>query len=461
MAKMNTLEKALEINLDTAFYGTFAEIGAGQEVANWFFRASASAGTVAKSISAYDMSVSDAIYGKVKRYVSRERLLSMMSYEYDNLLERVGEEVGQERSFFTFCNTVRARGYNDTAECFGWMGVRFQLEPGVPPTDVFIHVRLLDKKNTDQMDALGVLGVNLVYAAYKHRHDLKAFVESLIDGIDQGRVEIDMLKFSGHKFENHDNRLCALQLVRSRLAVTAMFNANGEVVQAAEELYGRPIVLLRGSFHPVANIHLDLIRTTKEQFTKTLPKESQGKVLELCEISMANMLRGEEVDTMDLEDFLDRANALKALGKTVIISRCPEFYRLIEVLNRYSKLPTAIILSIGLLHELFKDKWSEGLDGGVLESFGRLFKNENKLYVSSWYNKTKGSIVTSDIYKCPDKYRHLYTHFLENGMVNSIEYAKIDSLKYNGREILKMISNNDEKWKELVPEEAHCYVGKL
>lgn len=458
MKKLTTLDKALEINLDPSQYGSFAEIGAGQEVANWFFKASASAGTVAKSISAYDMTMSDSIYGEASRYVSRERMLAMVDKEYQDLQNNLGEKFGAEKTFFAYCNTVRARGYNDDAECFGWMGMRFQTSPLAPPTDILIHVRLLDRENVDQMDALGILGVNLVYGAFYYRDDLKQFVESLIDGIDTSRVEIDMLKFGGYMYEDFDNRLSALQLVKSRLALTAMFDSEGEVVQAAEELYGRPIALLRGSFKPVTNVHMDLLEQTKAQFLEMLPEEQKEKLLEICEISMANMLRGEEVDSMDPEDFLNRVNALKALKKTVVISRCAEFYRLIEVLNRYTKKPTAIILSIGLLHEMFKEKWSENLDGGVLESFGRLFKHGNQLYVSSWLNQSKNKLVTADLYNSPPEYKYLYQHFLENKMVNTIQYENHEALRYNSRDILKMISDGDDAWKALVPDEVHQYL---
>ena len=223
MSPLTNTNKALDINLDDAIYGTFAEIGAGQEVANWFFRASGSAGTVAKSISAYDMTVSDLIYGKASRYVSRERMVAMLSREFAQLQDRLGEKRGKRTKFFAYCNTVRARGYQDTGECFGWMGIRYQLTPGAPPSDIMLHVRLLDDKNVDQMEALGIVGLNLVYAAFHYSYDVKQFVESLVDNIDLKRVEIDMLKFTGYGFEHVDNRVTALQLVKSKLTTTAMF----------------------------------------------------------------------------------------------------------------------------------------------------------------------------------------------------------------------------------------------
>jgi hypothetical protein len=455
----STYDKALHINLDEEKYGTFAEIGAGQEVANWFFRASATAGTVAKTISAYDMTMSDAIYGKSERYVSRGRLNAMLEYEYDLLVERLSEARGATSTFFSFSNTVRARGYKDTGECHGWLGVRLQLKPGEAPCQILIHVRLLDEENFDQMEALGIIGVNLIYAAFYHRDHLSLFVESLMDGLTNEHVEVDMLKFSGEGFKMVDNRLCHLQLVTSGLTDAAMFLPNGEVVQPAEALYKKPLILLRGSFDPVTNLHLDMLSQTQAQFQKFLPKEQQESTIELCEISMNNLLRkgGRKGDSGEIDHlaFLDRADALQALGKTVLVSRCPEFHRIASYLSRYTTSPIGIVLSIGLLNELFKEKWSENLAGGILESFGRLFKNGLSLYVYPWGNRKSGELVTADNFQTPENLNHLYQHFRQNGMIHPIPCGDKGLLKYTGRDIQRMIAESDETWKTLVPEQAH------
>ena len=454
----STYDKALRINLDEEKYGTFAEIGAGQEVANWFFRASATAGTMAKTISAYDMTMSDAIYGKAKRYVSRDRINTMLEYEYDLLVERLSEKRGASSTFFSFANTVRARGYQDTGECHGWLGIQLQLKPKEDPCQILIHVRLLDQENLDQMEALGIIGVNLIYAAFYHRDRLSLFVESLMDGLTNDRVEVDMLKFSGDGFKMIDNRLCHLQLVASGLTAAAMFLPDGEVVQPAEALYKKPIILLRGSFNPVTNLHLDMLSQTRGEFNKLLSTDQQDKTIELCEISMNNLLRkgGEEVGVGEIDHlaFLDRADALQALGKTVLVSRCPEFHRIASYLSRYTTSPIGIVLSIGLLNELFKEKWSEGLAGGILESFGRLFKHGLSLYVYPWGNRKSGEIITADNFKAPENLDHLYKHFHKNGMIHSIPCGDKGLLKFTGRDIQRMIAAGDETWKTLVPEQA-------
>lgn len=448
-----TYDKALQINLDQSPYGTFAEIGAGQEVANWFFRVPATAGTVAKAISAYDMTVSDAIYGKSQRYVSRQRVSSMLDHEYGLMYERLSGGRGDETTFFSFCNTVKARGYQDTSECHGWLGIRLQLKPRQEPCQILIHVRLLDHENVDQMEALGIIGVNLIYAAFYHRDNLPLFVDSLMDGTISERVEVDMLKFSGDGFSMVDNRLCHLQLVKSGLTDAAMFLPSGEVVQPAEVLYKKPIILLRGSFDPVTHLHLDMIRQTRAVFQNQLSDEQMDQTIEICEISMNNLLREGEVDHLA---FLDRADALQALGKTVLVSRCPEFHRIANYLSLYTQQPIGIVLSIGLLNELFKEKWSENLSGGILESFGRLFKNELGLYVYPWANRQTEELVDACNFKVSEHLDHLYKYFRENGKIHSIPCGDLNLLKYTGRDVQSMISSGDETWKSLVPELAHC-----
>ncbi len=448
----STFDKAQELNLDPAIYGTFAEIGAGQETANWFFRASGSAGMVAKTISAYDMTMSDAIYGKCDRYVSRMRLRQMLDHEFSILLDRLGPKRGDTSTFFSFSNTVRARGYQDTGECHGWLGLRFQLKPGDEPSDIFIHVRLLDSANHDQMEALGVAGVNLIHAAFRHRGHLSRFVGSLTENLRPGRVEIDMLKFHGHGYGFFDNRLCSLALVEAGLTEAAMFLPDGEVVQAAEALYKKPILLLRGSFDPVSKLHLQMMDQARSVFSATLEPGEESSTIELCEMTMANLLRGSAVDPVD---FIDRCDALQALGKTVLVSRHAEFHRIAAFLSRSTERPVGIVLSIGLLNELFKAKWSENLAGGLLESFGRLFKNQVTLYVYPWKNRHTGEMVDTASFQPPENCRSLYRHFLETGRIRAVPAGDESLMRYTGRDIQKLIEAGDMSWRRYVPKEAH------
>lgn len=448
---MTTYDKVQELNLDPAVYGTFAEIGAGQETTNWFFRASGAAGMVAKTISAYDMTMSDAIYGVADRYVSADRLESMLSHEYAILLERLGPKRGKDTTFFSFCNTVRARGWNDQAECHGWIGIRFQMKPGDPPSDIILHIRLLDNRTIDQKEALGIVGVNLIHSAFRHRNHLKQFVDALVDNLPPGRVEVDLLKFSGNGYGFFDNRLCALQLVESGLTDATMFLPSGEVVQPTEVLYKHPVLLLRGSFDPVMKVHLQMLKDARPGFRELLSPEDRGREIELCEISMDNLLRGKGIDPVD---FLDRADALQSLGKTVLLSRFAEFHRVSAFLNRCTNKPVGILLSIGLLNELFKSKWSEKLAGGLLESFGRLFKQQVTLHVFPWKNRRTGEMVTADNFNPPADCVHLYQHFLANGRILPIPCDDEELLAYTGRSVCRMILAGDERWHDLVPEVA-------
>ena len=458
MEKRQTVyEKALEINLDPSIYGVFAEIGAGQETANCFFRVSASAGTVAKTISAYDMVMSDALYGKTERYVSQERLQSMLRYEFDLLVERLGKTKGDASTFFAFCNTVRAKGYQDDGECHGWLGVRFQIKPNDKPCEIRIHIRLLDQNNPDQMEALGKIGVNLIYAAFKYRDDLKLFAESLVDDISPNRVEVDLLRFEEEPFRFIDNRLCALQLVESNLTEASLFNPSGEVVQPLDILYKRPILLLRGSFNPVLKLHLDMLEQSKRVFFKELDRAEQERSIEICEISTNNLLRD---GLLDHGDFIDRADAIQALGKSVLISRSAEFHRIATYLNRCSNQSIGIVLSIGILNELFKEKWSEDLAGGMLESFGRLFKNKVNLYVYPWHNITSGELVTADNFKAPKNWELFYRHLRDNQRICAVGTGNPSLLAKTSRAVLRQIEAGDLDWKNWVPLEAQAIVER-
>ena len=451
-ALAQTQDKALQLNLASTIYGTFAEIGAGQETANWFFRASGAAGTVAKTISAYDMTVSDTLYGPVKRYVSEERLKGMLDYEFTQLVNRLGPQRGKDTRFFAFCNTVKVKGYRDNGPWHGWIGVRFQLKPEAKPSDLIIHVRLNDPDHDRQMKDLGILGVNILHAVFFKRDRLEEFIESLVDNLDPRLVEIDVVRFEGHGFSMVDNRLFALQLVQSGLTPATLFLANGQVAQAADVLYKRPIVLMRGSFNPVCNLHLEVMAQVKKTFLSHINETQADRCMEICEISMNNLLRGDDVDHLE---FLDRADSLKALGKNVLITKMARFDNLSGLLARYTREPIAIALSIGLLNELFKEKWTEDIPGGILESFGRTFQNKTRLYVSPWLNRKSGEFVTARTFRAPEQYVHLYQHFLANGLVVDVPFFNEFLLRHTPRDIQRMIAADEDIWQTLVPEEAH------
>ena len=452
-----TQSKAFRINMDDKVYGSFAEIGAGQETANWFFRASGAAGTVAKTISAYDMTVSDTLYGPVNRYVSEARLHQMLDYEYKQLENRLGEKRGKDTCFFAYANTCKCKAYRDNGDWSAWIGVRLQPKPGAEPSDFVMHVRLLVPDHDVQMHVLGILGVNLLHSLFYSREHMDRFVEGISDNLDRAFYEIDFMRFSGNGFAMFDNRILALQLVRSGLAEATILCPDGSVAQPADLLYKRPIVLMRGSFTPICNIHMEMMESVHKKFLETLPKEQHGRVVDICEISLSNLLRGEDVD---LVAFLDRADALAALGKTVMVTNITHFHRLSTMLKQYTKEPVAIALSIGLLNELFKDKWAD-TPGGILASMGHIFVNNTKFYVTPWVNRSTGEFVTAGSYHAPEKYHYLYRHLQADGDIIEVPYFNQKLLFKTPRDIVRMIQDGNEEWREYVPEAAYRMAEQL
>src|SRR6187399_2750984 len=316
---LDTHQKALAVNLDPRRYGTFAEIGAGQEVVRWFFRAGGAAGTIAKSISAYDMTVSDAIYGQTRRYVCRERLESMLDYEQRLNLERLRDARGDTTAFFSFADTVSAKSFRGTNECHGWMGVRFQAHPRDQDSQIILHVRMLDTENALQQEALGIVGVNLLYGAFFLNHEPDQLVESLLDNLTTRRIEIDMIEFSGIAFRHVDNRVMSLRLVQLGLSSAAMFSATGEVLQPSEVLYKKSILVERGSFRPVTHVNVDMLNCATAQFVQE-PLVKGKDVIVLMEITMNNLLAAGELDA---QDFLQRVDLLGELGLAAMVSNYP------------------------------------------------------------------------------------------------------------------------------------------
>ncbi len=444
-------EKAVKINLDKRFYGTFAEIGAGQEVARWFFRVGGAAGTLAKTISAYDMTFSDAIYGKGERYVSKPRLHNMLDYEFKLLIERLGEKRGAQTSFFVFSDTVSARNFLGTNECHGWMGVKFQLQPQAEASEIIIHVNMLDKENLQQQEALGIIGVNLIYGAFYLHSEPDKLIASLLDGLSTLRIEVDMVKFSGPYFSNVDNRLMALQLVEKGLSNAALIGSNGDVLQPSEVLHKKPILIERGSFRPVTYVNLDMLDGARQHFLADANVKQEEEIVELMEITMSNLLT---TGSIDHRDFLARADTINAVGKMVLISNYAEYYKLAAYLQRYTKSRIGIVLGIPNLKELFDEKYYLLLEGGILESFGRLFKNDLKLYVYPFLDNGYPELTTVHNMDVPEHVTHLFKHLMQSGYIEQIDKVHTEYLGIFSRSILAKIRTHDHSWEKMVPPEV-------
>ncbi|HET9954620.1 MAG TPA: hypothetical protein VFQ61_08950 [Polyangiaceae bacterium] len=456
--RLDTHQKALAINLDARRYGTFAEIGAGQEVVRWFFRVGGAAGTIAKSISAYDMAVSDAIYGSAQRYVCRQRLESMLNYEHRLNLERLREARGDATAFFAFADTVAAKSYRGTNECHGWLGVRFQAHPRDEDSQIIIHVRMLDSENALQQEALGVVGVNLLHGAFFMHHDPDRLVDSLLDNLSTDRIEIDMIEFSGIEFRHVDNRVMALRLVELGLSGAAMFDPEGHVLQPSEVLYKRPVLVERGAFRPVTRTNLDMLRTARDEFTRAAGGDPEP-ILELSEITMRNLIESGQGD-IDYRDFLARADMLAAAGKAVLISDYFEYYRLVGYLRRYTQKPVAIVLGAGSLSPLFDERYYLDLPGGILESFGRLFKNDTKLYVYPFLDPKQPDLLTAANFEPAPELRKLYGYLIDRGCIVPLEGYDPECLRIYAADILRLIQSGDPNWENLVPPEVARVIQK-
>ena len=443
----DTLQKALRVNLDARWYGTVAEIGAGQEVARWFFRAGAAAGTVAKSMSAYDMEVSDSIYGKSDRYVSLGRLEAMLEREFDLNIERLGDSRGDTTCFFAFADTVVARSYAGGNECHGWMGVRFQAQPQDEQSQIVVHVRMLDGDAALQQEALGIVGVNLLHAAFFERHEPEQMVRSLLDRLSIGRIEIDMIQFSGIEFRRVDNRLMALELVQVGLSGVAMFGPDGEVLQPSEVLRKKAILVERGSFRPPTVVNIDMLACARAKF-ETDPAVAGRPILTLTELTMRNLRASGDVDR---RDFLARADLLAACGTTVLISDYFEYSRLATYLGERTKERIGIVMGVPSLRELFDEGNHAQMQGGILESFGRLFKNDLKVFVYPLLDLDTGDVVTARTLPVEPALQPLLDYLWQRGSFVELDNYRPDYLSILSRDVLRRIAAGDESWRTMVP----------
>jgi hypothetical protein len=442
-----TRQKALAINLDGTTYGAFAEIGGGQEVARWFFSVGGAAGTVAKTISAYDMAVSDALYGPTKRYVSRQRLEAMLEHEYAQLLDRLGPARGDTKRFFAFANTVATRSHGHPGNGRGWLGIRFQAEPHEPPSSIIIHAHLFESTAVRQQEALGILGVNVIHGAFTRHASTTALIDALMDALTREQVEIDMMKLDGPTFAGVDNRLLSLQLVERGLTDAAMFTANGEVVQPSEVLYKRPILVERGSFRPATKLTLDLLHRALDQFMLEPSVRDQRPVV-LAEMTLRSL---EATPDVGHSDFLARADLLDALGFDVLISRFEPYYQLAEYLAAYTDRLVGLAVGLPAVRQMADEKYYTDLPGGVLESVGRLFKRSVRMYVYPTRDPASGEIHAVRDAPLAPPWHHLRALLLEIGRIVPIEPYDESLLTIRTPDVLARIQRGDPSWEAMVP----------
>lgn len=454
-SNIGTKQKALAINLDPEIYGTFAEIGAGQDVAANFFKAGASSGTIAKTMSAYDMLFSDAIYGaeQKRRYVSENRLIAMLDREYGLLIERLAEQRSATTTFFAFSDTVSALNYHKTNAGHGWMGVRFQLKPGGEYNDVVLHVNLLDNDNNLQQQAVGILGVNLIYACFYNHGNSLMFLLSLMDDLSKDRIQIDMIRFEGADFTRVDNRLMSLHLVKYGFSNAAVFGPDGKNLQPSEVLYKKHIVVVRGRFRPVINVHIDMLKTGVKQFLEEQDVDKANVVvlteLTLQSLKERNADRNAEIDE---KDFLDRVDILCSLGQMVMISNFQEYYKLVAYLSTITRLKIGVVLGYPNLEYIFSEVHYKDLQGGILESFAALFSRKVKLFI--YPTLRDGVICNCQRFNLPPHLIDLYRYLIANDKIEDILDYNKNNLNVQTDKVLQLIKQGAGDWEEYVPAEV-------
>jgi hypothetical protein len=450
---LSAAQKALRTNLNPNIYGSFAEIGAGQETVRHFFRAGGASGTIAKAMSAYDKEFSDAIYGQeaAGRYVTENRLRKMLNHEYQLLHERINRETSPDKCFFAFANTVATINFAKTFKGHGWLGVRYQTSPDREANEVIVHVRLHEDNPKYQQETIGAMGVNLIYAAYNLYEEPKSFLLSLYDGIDRTAIEVDLINFSGPDFDHIDNRLMSLQLIKNGFTDAVIFGPEGKNLLPAELLYKKNILAMRGSFRPVTRVNMDMIKKGYKQFIKSKSVQKDDAIV-LFEITLNNLLADGKLDE---QDFLDRADILCSIGQTVLISNYQEYYRLVDYFAGFTKKRIGLIMGIPSLQEIFDEKYYEHLTGGILEAMGRLFSKSLVIYAYPFRGET--SITTVSDIVVNDLFRNIFDYLKQARRVRDIEDFDPDILSIWSREVLSKIRSGETGWEESLP----TYVDKI
>jgi len=448
--RLTTEEKALKINLTSDIYGCFAEIGAGQEVAANFFKAGGSSGTIAHTQSAYDMKISDSLYGEAARYVCEERLETMLAIEYSNLEKRLPQKIKESR-FFAFCNTVESLNYHKTNQGQGWVGMRFQLGLGEKPNDIILHIKLHDNSHKAQQEAIGILGVNLIDACYFHHDDLNDFLTNLVHRLPRDRMEIDMLRVSGPDFDNIDNRIIALNLVRRGITDATMFDLGGHVLQPATALYKKNILLMRGRFRPVTKVHIDMIEKGKAQFLKEEGIREEN-VQVVFELTLKDLTADGKISD---KDFVDRAELLGTLGYTVMISNYLKHYKMVDYLSTIARgQKMGLILGIYNLQTIFDERYYSNLPGGLLEAFGRGFGHDISMFVYPAVNVETGEIYNLDNFKVNDNLKGLLQYMKDNHKLAAFENYNSKLLHIISDDVLSKINADASSWEDDVPTEV-------
>ncbi len=447
---LTTAQKALKINLNSEIYGTFAEIGAGQETVREFFRAGAASGTIAKAMSAYDKAFSDDIYGieEDNRYVTESRLRKMLKHEYNLIEKRLDRNLHPDKMYFAYANTVATINFTKTFKGHGWMGIRFQTDPSKETNEIIIHFRLGENEAKHQQETVGRLGTNLIFGAYNYFEDPKFFLSTLYDNIDKDAIEIDLINFSGPDFEVVDNRLMSLQLIKNGYTEAVIFGPEGNNLLPAELLYKKNILAMRGSFRPVTRVNMDMIKRGYDLFSND-KKVNPDRTVVLWEITLNNLLADGELDE---QDFLDRAEILCSLGQTVLISNYQEYYKLVDYFGRFSKKRQGLVMGVNNLSELFDEKYYRDLQGGILEAFGRIFSKDLKILVYPFQENETAKVLRKEDAEVHPRFRPIIDYLNFHNRIIDIEHIDEEIKNIFSRDVLRKIRSGEEGWEICLPQ---------
>jgi hypothetical protein len=465
---LSTLEKARAINISKSYFGTIAEIGAGQEISRWFFKVGGTAGTLAKAISAYDMAFSDAIYGPDPsgRYVVESRLKRMLHYEFDLLLNRAKPEIQSGRALFALANTVAAKSPRYRGDCHGWMGLKYQTSPGSEANEIILHIRMLDTTNHQQQETLGVLGVNLMYAATHHADNISHFLHSLVEGELKERIEINAIRLSGPVFKAVDIYAANLHLVRLGLTPGLLIRADGEVSHLAEELYLKQVILHRAEFNPITSSDMDMLLSARNHFCE---KKTEGNCAPflLSEIYPENFggdCENDNKNPKEMQNLLDRIRMLLLAKQNVLITNFKESFQLTDYLEIFTKDPIHFVYPTKKLVGIFEENRFRSF-----EALARMFKAQTRIYFyptpsnvidPQFIEDTKAPYLTLKNYRPSDKNKHLFFHLLKEGYLEDINDHHCDaSLLIGDKALQKMIHDKDKKWTTYVPEVIANYIN--
>ncbi len=445
---ISTNHKALNINLDSSIYGSFAEIGAGQEVARNFFQAGGASGTIAKTISAYDMSFSDNIYGKSKtgRYVSEERLLKMLKTEAEELTSVLKESVKPNTRFFVFANTVTTINFTKDRPGQGWLGVRYQLEPKGKPNEVVLHVRMLENDNMLQQKTLGILGTNLIYACFHYHQYPNWFLQSLFDTLNKDQLEITMIRMNGPDLDYVDNRLLGVQLVKNGMARAIMFDTKGDLQEPADMLYKKNVMAFRGAFRPITYVGLDMIKSSYSLFKRDADYQPKD-TMTLCEITINNLL--EDGDFSE-QDFLDRVNILNGVGQNVMVSNYDYYYKLVSYFSEFKIKNLRIVMGFPTFQKIFDKSYYKSLKGGILEAFGKLFPDNMKMYIYPEQDPDNKELKTIKKIELAADLNHIYQYLVENRMILDIKKVNVSKMNISSSKVIELIKRGDTEWETMV-----------